>query len=395
LTRRCFKSIILQTKEGYALKLIAQVKLQTTPEQHKALMDTILRSNECANALSSWAWESQTFRQYDLHKAKYFELKEQFGLGAQVTIRCISKVSDSYKKDKKTKRVFKDTGSIAFDSRILSWKMKDQSVNIWTLVGRLRVPFLAGKKQLELLEHRRGEADLVLSKGIFYLLQVCEIPELPEFEPKGFLGVDLGIVSLATTSDGDTFSGEATDKVREKATELKRALQSRGGKSSKRHLKKFSGKEARFKKNTNHVISKKIVFLAKDTCRAIVIEDLKGFNGRTTVSKAQRERFGRWSFGQLRGYIEYKAKREGVPVIAVNPRNTSRTCSVCGFVSKKNRKSQALFSCTKCGFTTHADLNAAINLSFKGNPVNLPIAVHADSQLLPFLELQASDFSQG
>ena len=373
------------------MKLIAQAKLQTTPEQHKALMDTLLRSNECANALSDFAWGSQIFRQFDLHHAKYFELKERFGLGAQVTVRCISKVSDAYKKDKKTKRVFKDTGSIAFDSRILSWKMKDQSVNIWTLVGRLRVPFLAGKKQLALLEHRSGEADLVLCRGIFYLLQVCEIPEPPEFEPKGFLGIDLGIVNIATTSDGESFSSEVVDRVRQKATELKKVLQGRGSKSSKRHLKKFSGKEARFKKNTNHVISKKIVSLAKDTCRAIVIEDLKGFNGRRTVSKAQRERFGKWGFNQLRSFLEYKAKREGVPVILANPRNTSRTCSLCGFVSKNNRKSQALFLCTKCGFTTHADINAAINLSFKGNPVDLPIAVHADSQSLPFLELQATN----
>jgi len=373
------------------LKLIAQVKLDTTEAQHKILVETLLRSNKCANALSGFAWESQTFRQYDLHRAKYFELKESFGLGAQVTIRAISKVADAYKKDKKTKRTFRDTGSVAYDSRILSWKMKDQSVNIWTLAGRLRIPFLAGKKQLVLLEHRRGEADLVLSGKEFYLLQVCEIPEPPEFEPKGFLGIDLGIVNIATTSDGDTFSGETVDRVREKTTAIKKALQKRGSKSSKRHLKKLSRKESRFKKDTNHCISKKIVSSAKDTYRGIVIEDLKGFSGRRTVNRAQRERFGKWAFEQLRSFVEYKAKREGVPLIAVNPRNTSRTCSVCGFVSKKNRKSQALFSCTKCGFTTLADLNAAINLSLKGNPANLPIAVHADSQSLPFLELQATN----
>ena len=365
------------------MKLIAQVKLQTSPEEHKVLLDTLLRSNQCANALSDFAWDSQTFRQYDLHRAKYFELKERFGLSAQVTIRAISKVSNAYKLDKKTKRIFKDTGSIAYDSRILSWKMKDQSINIWTLDGRLRIPFLAGGNQLALLEHRRGEADLVLCKGTFYLLQVCEIPEPPEFEPKGFLGVDLGIVNIATTSDGDTFSGEAVDKVREKTTEIKRALQKRGSKSSKRHLKKLSGRESRFKKDVNHCISKKIVSLAKDTCRAIVIEDLKGFNGRRTVNWAQRERFGKWAFRQLRGFIEYKAKQEGIPVIAVNPCNTSRTCSACSFVSKKSRKSQSLFSCTKCGFTANADLNAAINIGLKGISVNMPIAVHSDSLLLP------------
>jgi IS605 OrfB family transposase len=378
-----------------ALKLIAQVKLNTTEEQFEALKTTLLTANKAANVISDYAWENQTFRHYDLHKPLYQQIRRDFGLSAQVTVRILAKVSDAYKADKKTKRVFKDTGSVAFDSRILSWKLGKQLVSIWTIAGRKIISFQVGKKQLEMLNSLRGEADLVLCKGVFYLLQVCDIPEPPDFEPKGFLGVDLGIVNIATTSDGESFSGETVDKVREKTTEIKKALQKRGSKSSKRHLKKLSGRETRFKKDVNHIISKKIISLAKDTCRAIVIEDLKGFNGRQTVSKTQRERFGKWAFGQLRSFVEYKAKREGVPVITVNPRNTSRTCSVCGFVSKKNRKSQALFSCTKCGFTTHADLNAAINLSFKGNPVNLPIAVHVESLNLPFLELQASDFSQG
>jgi IS605 OrfB family transposase len=377
------------------LKLVAQVKLDTTQEQFEALKSTLLVANKAANAISDYAWENQTFRHYDLHKPLYQQIRKDFGLSAQVTVRILAKVSDAYKADKKKKRVFKDTGSVAFDSRILSWKLNKKLISIWTIAGRMSIPFQAGERQLEMLKSLRGEADLVLCKGIFYLLQVCDIPEPPEFEPKGFLGVDLGIVNIATTSDGETFSGETVDRVREKTTEIKRALQKRGSKNSAKHLKKISGREVRFKKDVNHTISKKIVSLAKDTCRAIVIEDLKGFNGRRTVSKSHRDRFGKWAFNQFRSFLEYKAKREGVPVISVNPRNTSRTCSVCGYVSKKNRKSQALFLCTKCGFTTHADLNSAINLSLKGNPVNLPIAVHADAQLFHFLELQASDFSQG
>ena len=385
---------ISQTFERIAVKLIAQVKLDTDEEQFKSLKVTLLTANKAANAISAYAWENQTFRHYDLHKLLYQKIRAEFGLSAQATVRVLAKVSDAYKEDKKNKRVFKALGSVAFDNRILSWKLDKKRVSIWTLVGRQNILFQTGSKQIEMLKYLRGEADLILCEGSFYLNQVCDIPEPPEFKPEGFLGIDLGIVNIATTSDGETFSGETVDKVREKTTEIKRVLQKRGGKNAAKHLKKIGKSESRFKKNMNHVISKKIVSLAKDTCRGIVIENLKGFNGRRTVSKAQRERFGKWAFDQLGKFLTYKAKLAGVPMVKVNPRNTSRACSVCGYVSKKNRKSQALFSCIKCGHTDLADINAAINLS-RIALVNVRIAVHADAQLLPLLELQASDFSQG
>src|SRR5205085_11817273 len=108
------------------------------------------------------------------------------------------------------------------------------------------------------------------------------------------------LVNLASTSDEKHFSGKEVDKVRIKIHKLKKALQAKGSKNAKRHLKKLAGRERRFKRNTNHTISKQIVSLAKGTRQAIGIEDLKGF--RATVRKADRERFGKWSFDQLRNF---------------------------------------------------------------------------------------------
>jgi transposase len=97
-----------------------------------------------------------------------------------------------------------------------------------------------------------------------------------------------------------------------------------------------------------------------------VLEDLTHIRARLTVRKRQRTRQHNWSFGQLRSFIAYKAQQAGVPVMFVNPRNTSRACNRCGFVSKRNRKSQAEFSCIRCGYTAHADFNAAKNLAVRG-----------------------------
>ena len=129
--------------------------------------------------------------------------------------------------------------------------------------------------------------------------------------------------------------------------------------------------ESRFRRDVNHVISKNLVAHAKDTKAALVLEDLTHIRSQTTVRKGQRNKHASWSFRQLREFVDYKAVLAGVSVLFVDPRNTSRTCHRCGFVDKRNRRSQAEFSCLRCGHTLHADLNAARNLATRG-AVNRP-----------------------
>ena len=356
------------------MKLTEKGKLLTTDEQYACLQKTMKTFNEACNYISGRAFESKTFRTVNLHHLVYRETREKFpALSAQFVVRAIGKAADSYVNDQQSLHGFKQLSAVLYDPRILSFK-DTAMVSINTDDGRQKIPLVFGPSASFEKSQMKGQADLTFERGKFYLNVVIEVPEGTPLEPVGFLGVDFGITNLATTSEGHTFSGQEVDSVRERTTKLKKALQQCGSKSAKRHLKKLSGTEARFKRTTNHGISKKIVSEAQGTCRGIALEDLKGFNGRQTVGKAHRERFGKWAFGQLREFIEYKAQRTGVPVIAVDPYNTSITCSACHYVSKSNRKSQAVFSCQCCGLTMHADLNAAINIAARAS-VNAPIAV--------------------
>ena len=133
-------------------------------------------------------------------------------------------------------------------------------------------------------------------------------------------------------------------------------------KSSRRRLKKLSGKERRFAHHTNHVISKQLVKIAQGTGRGIALEDLSGIRDRVTVRRKQRATLHSWSFFDLRLKISYKAQLAGVPLVFVDPRYTSQACSVCGCIDKRNRPNQATFSCVQCGFAAHADHNAAVNI---------------------------------
>lgn len=116
----------------------------------------------------------------------------------------------------------------------------------------------------------------------------------------------------------------------------------------------------------NHRIFKTIVASAKGTGRGIVLEDLKGIRDRTTVRRKQRNRHSGWSFFQLRSFMEYKAALAGVPVLIVDPRNTSKTCSVCGHCERANRLTRNSFCCKPCRHSSNADLNAARNLAGLG-----------------------------
>jgi len=360
------------------MKLTAKVKLLPTDEQRELLLQTMEAANQAANYVSDVAWQQKTFGRVPVHRLTYYAVREQFGLSAQMAVRVIGKVVDAYKLDKKTKRQFRKLGAVPYDSRILNFRLADSAVSIWLLGGRQTIPFVTGAHQLALLQYQRGESDLVHRKGEFYLYTTCDVPDEAPIDPEGWLGVDLGIANIATDSDGTVHSGSALNNVRYRHRRLRAKLQSKGTKSARRRLKKLAGKERRFAANTNHTISKRIVAKAKDTGRGIALEDLSGIRERGTFRRHQRATLHSWSFSQLRQYIEYKARLAGVPVVLVDPRNTSRTCPACGHIDKRNRPSQSKFSCTSCGYAGFADYIAAVNISRRA-AVNPPYVSDAPS----------------
>lgn len=352
------------------MKLIARIKLQPTIEQHGLLLRTLEASNAACNFVSESAWQSRVFGQFALHKLCYSDVRGQ-GIPANIAVRVIAKVADSYKIGKKTRRVFSPHGAFPFNDRLVSYKLDKRILSIAVLGGREKMPFVISEHAANLLRGLRGECDLVYRKDKFYLMQCCDIDEPTPREIDDFLGVDLGIANIAVDSDGDIHQGKTVKGVRYRHRQLRQKLQIKGTKSARRRLKELSGKERRFATDINHVISKIIIAKAKDTSRSIAIEELGGISGRITARKPQRAILSSWSFSQLRKFIEYKARQAGVIVVAVDPRNTSRTCPCCGHIDKANRKTQDKFLCIDCGFSGLADYIAAVNISRRAI-LNLP-----------------------
>ena len=349
------------------MKLIAQVRLNLTPEQATYLLQTLEAANALCSHISQFAWDKKIFSAFNLHKALYHQLRSETGITAQVVVRMFAKVADAYKLDKKRKRSFKPHGAIAYDDRILHWYPGSSAVSIWSVGGRLHIPYSAGERQKELLQYQQGETDLVYTKTTkeFFLLATCDIPDPDQRQTDEALGIDMGVTNIAVSSDGDRFSSEAIEYTRKRYAKLRKALQKIGSKSAKRHLKKLLGRQQRFQKDVNHQISKRLVICAKDTNRSVRVEDLTHIRERTTVQgKDNRAKHSNWSFAQLQYFLAYKARMHGVKLEQVDPRHTSQRCFACGHIERANRKSQEMFLCCVCGHTAHADVNAAKNIAY-------------------------------
>jgi IS605 OrfB family transposase len=358
-----------------------------TAAQEAALRDTLTLCNEAANAASAEAYGRRVTAKNALQRLTYGRMKDM-GLSAQPAIHVARKVAGAYAALKANIRAgnlgepgskrrtaaeakpirFRRDAAQPFDDRCLSWQMPARTVSIWTTGGRqVGIRFGCSETQHAMLvAHRRGESDLVHREGMWFLHATCDVPDLVVKEPDGFLGVDLGIASIATTNDGTRHAGRHLNKVRHRNRRLRGKLQRLGTKSAKRLLKKRRRKEARFAADVNHTIAKRIVTEAERTGRGIALEDLTGIRDRVRLRRPQRVTLHSWAFHQLGAYLAYKAARIGMAVVRVDPAYTSQGCSSCGHVAKANRPNQHTFRCTSCGFAEHADVNAARNIAARG-----------------------------
>jgi IS605 OrfB family transposase len=359
------------------VKLSLQIQLLPSAEQRPMIMATMHRFNAAATHAARVGFDAGKFSQPSIHKMCYADLRSRFGISSQMAVRAIAKAVECFGRDKTRCPVFKPHGAMTYDERFMSFK-GPAIVSLLTVEGRQLIPMVYGEYQRERLDQLKGQCDLIFRAGKFFLLAGIDMPGKSAIDVKEFIGIDLGVAKLVTTSDGQHVSGEHVEAVRVKYYGVRRSLgrkmgsrKRRARKNARRAMKRIGNKEARFRRHHNHVISKTLVLSAKDTARGIALENLTHIRDRTRFRKQQRAKMGGWAFAQLRQFLAYKGKLHGVPIVAVNPRNTSRTCNRCGHCDKANRKSQSAFLCLQCGHSANADHNAALNIAARA-AVNQP-----------------------
>lgn len=200
--------------------------------------------------------------------------------------------------------------------------------------------------------------------GEEYIYICVKIQESKESMPTSFIGIDLNATGhcavVANPNTGKVIKlGKKAYHIHRKYLGIRNRLQKL---NKKRKLKVIRKRESNIVRDLNHKVSKAIVTFAKENNSGIKMEDLHGIRNSKNKKngKAFKYSLNSWSFYQLRQFVEYKAKLLGIPVVLIDPRNTSKTCSKCGTLGQREGKS---FKCPVCGHVDHADSNAAFNIA--------------------------------
>ena len=122
------------------------IKLCPNPEQYQGLLETMARFNEGCNYTSGKAFATATYGQFQLHHIVYCYLREHYKLSAQMPVKAVAQVLESYHVDRKVQHSFNPRSAMVCDQRILSWKGLDR-VSILTLRGRQIIPTRIGTYQ--------------------------------------------------------------------------------------------------------------------------------------------------------------------------------------------------------------------------------------------------------
>lgn len=318
-----------------------------------------------------------------LHRLVYEEVRAQFALSAQVTQNAIRHVAAKYASARTAKKTLKQPvafGLVAValqgGERGRDFSFTRAGLSVWTLAGRIKgVPFHGEPRLAEYLaDWQMGDGRLFVRNGKVYLTVAFKRDVEVLAKPNdAVVGVDRGINVLATATDGKRqvfFGGGHLNHVRNRYAKVRASLQRKkaqtGSRSTRRALKRLSGRERRFQRNENHLISRRIVDFAKATGNpTIALEDLGGIRTGRRLRKEQRTDLNRWAFYELEQFIRYKAETFGMEVIGIDPKHTSQGCSRCGHTEKANRYRHR-FLCKACGYELHADLNASRNIRLRG-----------------------------
>ena len=354
------------------------VRIKVSPVQSQALSDTCAAYLDCCNTVSKTACEHRTISQKALHQLVYRRLRDEYHVGAQMACSSMRRVIGDYRTIKEghgspwaaSRPEYHSTG---YD---LVWNhdysiLKDGRLSINTIDGRIKLP-VDWTHVPEAYRHGKFGTARLLNRNGKWLLLIPSTVELPEpARPQQVVGVDMGVRFLATTYDGEGrtvfYDGKEVKRKREHYKKMRASLQKKGTRSARRRLRKIGRRENRWMRDVNHQVSKALVSRQSNPT-LFALEHLSGIRRATENARVQ-DRYVQvsWAFYQLRQMIEYKAKKAGHSVIAVDPRYTSQTCPTCGVVRKANRRKKTHeYQCSNCGYRSNDDRVAAMNIQRLG-----------------------------
>jgi putative transposase len=247
--------------------------------------------------------------------------------------------------------------------------------------------YLTGIGHVRVHQHRpvKGRIKTITARrenGRWYVVLSCDNVPAEPLQPTGSsVGIDLGVASLLTTSDGTHVSNPrhlAASADRLAAAQQALARKKRGSGRRKKAAAKVAGLHGKVRRQRlDHAHGTALTLVREHDL--IVHEALKVTN-MTARPKPRPDGSGGYQpngaaakaglnksihdagWGIFLRVLSAKAESAGRTVVAVDPRHTSQRCAHCGHTAAGNRVTQAAFRCLACGHQAHADVNAARNI---------------------------------
>jgi len=354
--------------------ITAKIQVKVSPAERSLLDETMEQYRAACNYVSNYVFQTHNLKQASLNDKLYRELRERYGLKAQMAQSVLKTVIARYKtilenQHEWIKPEFKKPQYDLVWNRDYSLTQEKFSVN--TLSGRVKLPYFEKgmEEYFDGEKYRFGTAKLVKKHGKYFLHipVTTEVSTVSDSEICNVVGIDRGINFVVATYDSKHKSGFVSGKQikqkRAKFKQLRRELQKRQTPSSRRRLKAIGQRENRWMQDVNHCISKALVTKNPEHT-LFVLEDLTGVRSATEkVRRKNKYENVSWSFYDLEQKLKYKAVLHNDKVVKADPHYTSQTCPVCGHVEKGNRNKKIhLFCCKTCGYKSNDDRIGAMNL---------------------------------
>jgi putative transposase len=362
------------------------IKLDVADSDADLLHETISEFLWAANYVVDHAWQGEykTTSKADLQRETYDDMRAETRLHANLVQNARNKAADAVQSvvarwkqgDYAGKPQF-SAPTLVYDKRCATFN--DDHATLSTVDGRITAEYVLPDEGRETPhsaylfndDYEVTSAELHYRDGEFYLHirtkadVEFETADNGDAEHRTVLGVDLGIENVAVTSTGEFWSGSELNHWHRGFEKRRASLQQCGTRAAHETIQSVGRTETGRYDHFLHTVSKELVAEAVEHgCTVIAFENLTGIRERMPRAK----KFHAWAFRRLFEYVAYKAEAVGIAVEQVSPAYTSQRCSKCGFTHEENRPTsdgQDEFECLKCGYSVHADYNAAKNIGLK------------------------------
>jgi IS605 OrfB family transposase len=381
------------------------VTLDVDSDDNALLRDTVDEFLFAAQYVVDYAFQGEyvTTNKGQLQDETYDDVCDQTPLNTGLVQNARNKAAEAcksvverWKNGKKASKPRMTSPHVVYDHRTATFY--GEYVSLATVDGRIEADYVLPDEDSETPhaeylfsdEYETTGAELHRKYGEWQLHIHCkrdvesDTPDQATTTHGTVLGVDLGVNNLAVASTGTFWTGDEFDHWRREYEQRRGDLQECGTRWAHENMQSVGRKEeGRFKMTLHRIANELVTEAHENDCSVIAFEDLTDIRERTGASWGHK-----WAFNRLYEYVEYKATEYAITVEQVDPENTSRRCSKCGFTHPDNREGET-FDCQKCGYENHADYNAAKNIGLRylrrnqtGSGGGAPLGVRLNSGMV-------------